>query len=105
MAGNNHNLDLVNINAYIKFDEILSICSQDNENEIMMSIKGHNSVTNLRKKITGNNTNLDLVSINANDIQSLVKICPFFPKILRGYEILTSIKGHNSLTNVQKKDV
>ena len=26
---NNPNLDLVNINAYIKFVEILSICSQD----------------------------------------------------------------------------
>ena len=28
---NNHNLNLVNINAYIKFGEILSICSQDIE--------------------------------------------------------------------------
>ena len=28
---NNPNLDLVNMNAYIKFNEILSICSQDNE--------------------------------------------------------------------------
>ena len=26
---NNPNVDLVNINAYIKFGEILSICSQD----------------------------------------------------------------------------
>ena len=29
--GNNPNLDLVNINAYTKFGEILSICSPDNE--------------------------------------------------------------------------
>ena len=29
MTANDHNLDLVNINAYIKFGEILSICSQD----------------------------------------------------------------------------
>ena len=28
---NNPNLDLVNMNAYIKFGEILSICSQDIE--------------------------------------------------------------------------
>ena len=28
---NNPNVDLVNMNAYIKFDEILSICSQDIE--------------------------------------------------------------------------
>ena len=33
MTGNNHNLDIVNINAYtcIKFGEILSICSQEIE--------------------------------------------------------------------------
>ena len=29
--GNNPNWDLVNLNAYIKFGEILSICSQDME--------------------------------------------------------------------------
>ena len=33
-------------------------------NEILKSMKGHNSVTNLRK-MTGNNPNLDLVHINA----------------------------------------
>ena len=31
MMCNNPNLDLVNMNAYIKFDEILSICSHDIE--------------------------------------------------------------------------
>ena len=31
MKGNYPKLDLVNINAYIKFGEILSICSQDIE--------------------------------------------------------------------------
>ena len=31
MTGNNPSLDLVNINDYIKFGEILSICSQDIE--------------------------------------------------------------------------
>ena len=29
MTGNNPNLDLVNMNAYIKLDEMLSVCSQD----------------------------------------------------------------------------
>ena len=29
ITGNNLNLDLVNINAYIKFGEILSICSHN----------------------------------------------------------------------------
>ena len=33
-------------------------------NEILKSIKGHNSVTNLRK-MTGNNPNLDLVNMKA----------------------------------------
>ena len=45
----NPNLDLVNMNANIKFTEILSICSQDKRNEILASIKGHNSGTNARK--------------------------------------------------------
>ena len=31
MTCDNSNLDLVNIDAYIKFGEILSICSQDIE--------------------------------------------------------------------------
>ena len=31
MSGNNPNLDLVNMNAYTKFGEILSICSPDIE--------------------------------------------------------------------------
>ena len=31
-------------------------------------------------------------------IQILVKFCPFILKILSGNEILTSIKGHNSVT-------
>ena len=35
-------------------------------------------------------------------IQNLVKFCPLVVKILRGYKILISIKGLNSVTNVQK---
>ena len=31
MINNNPNLDIVNMNAYTKFGEILSICSQDIE--------------------------------------------------------------------------
>ena len=51
MTGNNPNLDLADINAYLKFGEIPSIrskilCGKEN----LISIKGHNSVTNLRKK-------------------------------------------------------
>ena len=49
--------------------------------------------------MTGNNPNLDLVNINA---QNLVKCYQLVPKILSVNEILTSVKGHNSATNVPK---
>ena len=43
MMHNNPNVDLVNINAYIEFGEILSICSQDIEQkQIMMGTEGWN---------------------------------------------------------------
>ena len=35
-------------------------------------------------------------------IQNLVKFCPLVLKILSGNEILTSIKGCNSVTNLHK---
>ena len=35
-------------------------------------------------------------------IQNLVKLYQLFLKILSGNKILTSVKGHNSITNVQK---
>ena len=35
-------------------------------------------------------------------IQNLVKFCSLVLKILSGNEILTSIKGYNSVANVQK---
>ena len=35
-------------------------------------------------------------------IQILVKFCPLVLKILSGNKILTSIKGHNSVANLQK---
>ena len=47
--------------------------------------------------MTGNNPKLDVVNMNVNMI-----FYPFVFKILSGNEILTSIKGHNSVTNVQK---
>ena len=36
-------------------------------------------------------------------IQNLVSICLFFLKILNKNQILTSIKGFNSVANLQKK--
>ena len=64
-------------------------------NEIPTSIKGHNSVINLRKCMR-NNHNLNAFNINAY-IQNLVKFRQLFLKILSGNEIPTSIKGHNSV--------
>ena len=39
MTGNNPNADLVNIYQYIKFGEILSICSQDIERKRILASK------------------------------------------------------------------
>ena len=69
MAGNNLNVGLVKFCHF--FLKILSV------NENLTSIKGQNSVKNLRK-ITGNNTNLDLVNVH---IQNSMKFYPFVLKI------------------------
>ena len=65
MTGNNPNQDLVNITAYTKFGQNLSINSKDIERRKNSDInQGHNSATNLLK-MTGINPNLDLVNMNA----------------------------------------
>ena len=49
---------------FTKFGLILSNCSQDiDQNQILTSIKGRNSVANLRKTMIYN-TNVDLVNDN-----------------------------------------
>ena len=75
----------------------------ETKTEILTSIRGHNSVTNVRK-LMPNNPNLDLVNINPY-IQNLVKFYIFVLKILSGNEIVesrTSIKGYNSVSNLRK---
>ena len=67
----------------------------------MTSIKGRNSVTNMRKKMVYN-LNLNLVNTVLMCIQNLVKLCPFVLKILSKKKILTSIKGRYSVTNLRK---
>ena len=60
----NSNTDLVNDNVYTEFGLNKSIRSQTlNKNLILMSIKGRNSVANLRK-MTIYNSNVDLVNYN-----------------------------------------
>ena len=74
---------------------VLKILSK---NQILTSIKGGNSVANLRKtKIY--NTNLDLVTDNVYINFGLIL------KILSKNQILTSIKGRNSLANLQKTTI
>ena len=68
-------------------------------NEILTSIKGHNSVKILRK-MTGNNPELDLVNVDVH--KNMVRFCQFVLKILRGNKILTSIKGCNSIKILRK---
>ena len=60
----NTNIDLVNDNVFTKFGLILSIRSKIlSKNQILISIKGRNSVANLRKTMIYN-TNVDLVKDN-----------------------------------------
>ena len=62
---NNPKLDFVNVSAYIKFGEKLSICSQDIEGEQKFGVnQGHYSCTNTQKRRC-NNPKLDPVNINA----------------------------------------
>ena len=60
------NLDLVNIIADAKFGQKQAICSQviEPKIKILISIKGHNCITNWWK-LTCNNPNGDLININA----------------------------------------
>ena len=65
MTCNSPNLDLVNINGYIKLDGNLSICSQDKgQIYILALINGYNFGINERK-MTCNNLKLDIVIRNA----------------------------------------
>ena len=73
---------------------ILKIWSK---NLIIESIKGRNSVANLRKT-TIYNTNVDLVNDD-------VLFCPFVLKILSKNQILTSIKGRNSVAYLRKTKI
>ena len=70
------------------------------KNQILTSIKGCNSVSNLRKKQRF--TKLMLILSMIMWIQTLVSICLFILKILSKNQILTSIKGRNSVANLRK---
>ena len=92
---NNPILDLVNINAFIKFVKFYQfVIKIFSGNENLTSLKGHNSVTNLRKIIP------TLILSISMHIQNFVKLYQLVLKILSGIEIITLVKSHNS--NVPK---
>ena len=93
----NTNVDLVNDNEHTKIGIILSIILK--KKQILTSIKGRNSVANLREtKIY--NIYVDLVNDNVYT-KILVSICLFVLEILSKNQILTSIKGRNSVVNLR----
>ena len=66
MTGNNPKLGLVDVDVHTKFGQILPIHSQDIERkEILMSIKGRNSVK-IWRKMTGYIPKLDLVNVDVH---------------------------------------
>ena len=75
---------------------VLKILSK---NQILMSIKGRNSLAYLRKT-TIYNTKVDLVDDNVFTKFGLNR--SFVLKILNKNSILTSIKGSNSVANLPK---
>ena len=90
-----NNMDLVFINAYTKFYQKSSFCSEDiEENYTFTSIKGHNSVVYIQIWPICNPKPL-LPDINVH--ASLKKICQKLLKLESGNDIYTSIKGQNSV--------
>ena len=67
-------------------------------NEILTSKKGRNSVANLLN-LTIYNPNLGIINVNVYT-KFKKKFCLLVLMILSGNEILTSIKGHNSVANL-----
>ena len=78
---------------------ILKIWSK---NLIFESIKGRDSVANLRKHQF---TLLTLILSMIMCIQNFVLFCQFFLKILSKNQILTSIKGRYSVANLGKTKI
>ena len=81
----------------------MSIHSQDIEkNQFLTSIRGHNSVANLRK-MTIYYSNPDLV--NDNVYTKFGKIMSIHSQDIEKNRFLTSIKGHNSVANLRKMTI
>ena len=89
-------LDYVNINAYVQFGQNPAInrCGNNERKWNPNTIQGNKFSSNFRKK-TWHNPKLSNLSISIY-LQNLVKIHQFLVKIL------TSIKGHNSVIDLQR---
>ena len=99
MTANNPNLDLVNINAYIKFSEILSICSQDIERKQYYDVNQGPLLRYKCVKSKCNNPKLDLVNMKAYiESGEILSICSQDIERKRN----SGVKGHNSGTNMGK---
>ena len=71
-----------------------------NGNEILTSIKDHNSITNLKKMMLYN-PNIDLINVNV--YTKFGKILSIHSQDIKGKQIfLTSIKDCNSVAKLQK---
>ena len=92
------NVDLLNDDEHTKFGLILSISSQEKPNSNI------NQGPLLRCKLAKAKdfTILMLILSMIMCIQNLVSICLFVLKILSKNQILTSIKGRNSVANLRK---
>ena len=86
-------------NLFLFYQLVLKILSK---NQILTSIKGRNSVANLRKTIIYN-TNIDLV--NDDLYTKFGLILSIHLKILSKNQFLTSIKGRNSFANLRKTKI
>ena len=95
----NTNVDLVNDDEHTKFGLILSISSQEKTNSDINLLL---YITLLQICEKQRFTILMLTLSMIMCIQNLVSICLFVLKILSKTQILTSIKGRNSVSNLSK---
>ena len=76
MTCNNPKLDVVNLNAYIKFGENMSICSQNIEWKRSFGVNQGTLLFTNFAKMTCHNPKLDLVNLNAYiKFDEIMSIC------------------------------
>ena len=95
MTGNNPKLHRVNVDVHTKFGQILSINSQYIEWKLYSDVNQGLLLCQKVAKMTGDNKQDTLSMLMC--IQNLVRFYQFVLEILSGNEILTLIKGRNSV--------